>query len=227
MLPKKENNFTKLSALQGPFRRSYCGNRTDYVDTYGCLYKKSVFTEVGGFDPGMGYGEDMELSGRVMNKGYCFHFINEPLIGMAFRSTLRKYTSNQIKKVAHAVICYLRPKGTKITGGATGPTDYAQSLIPVAFLIAAFPLAFLLQAWLVAVALAMALLLLLTLNISFIRFVFNNRGSAKLSRYWQFSLLFYLIVRCLSWTCGLIYGMWLLLSHPSLMRYPGGETKGS
>ena len=222
-LLNKENDLTKISAMQGPFRRRYCAGRTDYVDTYGCLYKKSILKEVGGFDSRMRYGEDMELSGRVINKGYSFHFINKPLIGMAFRSTLREYVLNQIKKVAHGVIWYLRPRGMKIIGGSTGPADYAQGLLPIAFLIS---LPFL-QAWQLPVALAIALLLLLALNIPFIRFVLANRDRAELSKHWPFTLLFYLIVRCLSWSSGLMYGIWLLLRHPSIMRYPTTEGEGS
>lgn len=225
-LLNKENDFVKISAMQGPFRRRHCTDRTDYIDTYGCLYKKSAFMDVGGFDPKLRYGEDTDLSNRVINKGYSFCFINKPLIGMTFRSNLRKYVLNQINKVSHAFIGYLRPKGSRVVGGSTGLADYLQTLIPIAFLIAAFTVAFIAQAWLVAVALAIALLLLLALNITFIGFVLNNRGSDKLSRYWPFSLLLYLIVRCLSWTCGLIYGMWLLLSHPSLIRYTEVASKG-
>lgn len=222
-LLNRENNFAKISAMQGPFRRSCCTERTDYVDTCGCLYKKSILKEVGGFDPRMRHGEDMELSGRVMNKGYSFHFINKPLIGKSFRSNLREYLSDQIKKVAYGVIWYLRPRGIKIIGGPTGPADYTQGLLPIAFLIS-IPF---LAVWQVPVALAVALLLLLALNIPFIRFVFTDRSRAELSKYWPFTLLLYLIVRCLSWSSGLMYGMWLLLRNPSIMRYPIGESKAS
>lgn len=222
-LLNKKNDFVKISAMQGPFRRRYGTERTDYVDTYGCLYKKSILKEVGGFDPRMRHTEDRDLCCRVINKGYSFHFINKPLIGMEFRSNLWEYVLNQVKKVAHSVICYLRPRGIKIIGGSTGPADYAQGLLPVAFFIS---LPFL-RAWQLPVALGIALLLLLALNISFIRFVFVHRDRAELSTYWPLTLLFYLIVRCLCWGSGLMYGIWLLLRHPSMMRYPTAESKGS
>ena len=224
-LLNKKNEFVKFSAMQGPFRRRHCTERTDSLSTSGCLYKKSVLKEVGGFDPRMNYGEDMELSSRITNQGYSLHFINKPLIGVEFTDNLREYLSQQINRVAHSVILYLRPKGMKVAGGSTGPADYTQGLLPIAFLISV-PFLAVLAAWQVPIALAIALLLLLILNIPFIHFVFTNRGSAELSRYWLFSLLSYLIVRCLCWGSGLIYGMCLILRHPSTLRHPIAESKG-
>ena len=216
-LLNKDNDFVKIAWLERYFRHSYSPERTNHLGASGCIYNKSVFKEIGGFDPRMSPAEDMDLSIRVASKGYTLFLIKKPLISVEYRTNLSKYMLSQVIKIAHMVMIYFKRKRAvkRIAASYTGYADQAQGLLPIAFLVS---LAFL-QGFQILIALGIALLILLTLNMRFMRSVFVSRNRAGLGKSWPITLLFYLVVRSLSWSGGLIYGMWLVTRY-RLMRYP-------
>jgi glycosyltransferase involved in cell wall biosynthesis len=216
-LLNKDNNFVKIAWLERYYRHSYSPERTNHLGGSGCIYKKSIFEEIGGFDPRTSPSEDMDLSIRVASMGYILFLIKKPLISVEYRTNLSKYMLSQVSKIAHMVMIYFKRKGTvdRIATSYTGYADQAQGLLPIAFLVS---LAFL-RGFQILIALGIALLILLVLNMWLMRFVFVRRNRAELGKSWPVTLLFYLFVRSLSWGGGLIYGVWLVARYRHV-RYP-------
>lgn len=62
-----------------------------YPRSYSMGVRKSVFDEVGGFDPAMRYGEDIDFSMRVKEAGYAIGLVEDTYVYHKRRSTFRSF----------------------------------------------------------------------------------------------------------------------------------------
>lgn len=209
-LTNRENDFAKISWLEKYFRLSSSSEKVDHLGTSGCLYRKSVIESVGGFNGNFLEAEDMDLSFRVKKQGGILYLIKKPLIHVYYPSSWKVYFRDQIRKSAYLILFRWKSRSDwgKVGSSYSGLTDYIQSLFLYAFL---FCLLFAKLDYLLAISTGALLLLLLGLNARFIAFVFRNRTKIELSPFSPIVILFYLIIRALSWSLGLMYSVILIL----------------
>jgi len=214
-LINRDNDFIKIAWLERDFRHHYSPEKTTHLGGSGLIYKKTVFQEIGGFEPIFSPAEDMELSTRLAKHGYTSKLLKKPLISVKLRTDVLKYMLSQVIKIGHMVMIAFKPRSTRrIASSYSGLNDYIQGLLPILCVGSLLFLPFI-QIYQFLIGLALALLILLTLNIKFAFFLNSSRNRADLSRFWPAVFIFYLIIRSISWGAGLIYGLWLVVLYKS------------
>lgn len=210
--PLNRSQFAELAWLEKYHKLLALPERPNHIGSSGCLYKKTVFLELGGFNTTLLAAEDMDLCNRVREKGYDLVFIKKRLLRVLYPDNLAQYFCDQARKGGYVVLFYWQTKGSRAEGGNyTGLLDYVQPLFPFIFLVSLFFLDGL-QIIMVAVVL---FLLLLGINAPYLRFLFNERKNFDIGLGWTLLVPFYLITRSIIWGIGLLYGLFLVASSLS------------
>lgn len=205
ILNVEKNDFIMISHKEKCFRHIMSPDRTDHIGTSGCVIRKSVFLEVGGFNPEFSAAEDTELSHKIRKKGYELILVNKPLIGVTYPNRLSRYFLIQIRNSAFLVY-FISMNVERVSGNKySGLLDYIQSVFPTVFILS-------LSGGLYVILLAILLfsLSLILINIRYLRYLNNHKN--ELSKFWFSSALFYLLVRSIAWNIGLLYGLFLRVS---------------
>jgi glycosyltransferase involved in cell wall biosynthesis len=182
--------------------------RTDHLGASGCIYRKDVLLDVGCFDTKLLAAEDVDLSNRIIKKGYHIFLIRKQLLLVEYPNNLYEYFYSQLKKSAFLVLFYSRSSGTsgRFESSYSNLCEYIQSLFPYAFLLVSI---FFKDLYLVTLFLLLFFLLIL-LNRNFMAFAFHRRTFAKHSAVWPAKLILYLLFRSFVWGLGLIFGCYLI-----------------
>ena len=205
LLNAEKSDFVIISQKEKCFRHIMSPDRTDHIGTSGCVIKKEVFLEVGGFNPEFLAAEDIELSHKIRKKKYKIILVKKFLINVTYPNKLSKYLLTQIRKSAF-VVYFISMNVERVSGNKySGLHDYVQSIFPTVFILS-------LPGGLYIISLAILLFIfsLVLVNIGFLRYLSNHK--IELSKFWFISALFYLLVRSVAWNTGLLYGLFLRLS---------------
>lgn len=210
-LLNKKNDLVKIAWLERDFRFRSSHEKTDHLGASGCVYKKNIFLEVGGFDAELLAAEEWTLSRMVRRRGYTLLLIKKPLISVEYQDTPLRYMTSQVKKSAYVLLFHSKVKATKRRFGSSysGLVDYIQALLPPVFFLSLF----FIQDFRLAISMGVLSFLLFAINAPFVRFVISNSNRAELSKFKLVILMFYLVLRSLSWSLGLIYGTYLIVKH--------------
>ena len=205
--PLNHSKFAKLVWLEKYHKLLALPERTSHIGSSGCLYKRAIFLELGGFNTRLPAAEDMDLCGRVREKGYDLIFIKKQLLGVLYPDNLVQYFFDQVKKGGYLVLFHWQLKGSRAKDGAyTGLLDYIQALFPFAFLSSLF----LLNGFQRMIASVILFLLLLVINAPYLRLFFNERKNLRIGVRWTLFVPLYLVIRSIIWGIGLLYGLFLV-----------------
>ena len=205
LLNAEKNDFVIISHKEKCFRHIMSPDRTDHIGTSGCVIKKRVFLEVGGFNPEFSAAEDTELSHKIRKKEYEIILVKKSLISVTYPDSVSRYFLTQIRNSAFLV--YFISTNVKRASGNkySGLHDYVQSIFPTVFILS-------LLGGLYVISLTILLLIfsLILINTGFLRYLKSHK--TELSKFWFLSTLFYLLVRSVAWNIGLLYGLFLRVS---------------
>ena len=205
LLNAKKRDFVIISHKEKCFRHIMSPDRTDHIGTSGCVIKKRVFLEVGGFNPEFSAAEDTELSHKIRKKEYELILVKKPLISVTYPNRLSRYFLTQIRNSAFLVY-FISTNAERASGNKySGMHDYVQSIFPTVFILS-LPGGL----YVISIAILLFILSLILVNIGFLRYLSNHK--VELSKFWFISALFYLLVRSVAWNIGLLYGLFLRLS---------------
>lgn len=201
-------NFSKINWIYHLHRYENSLGETDHLGTSGLVCKKDIFLECDGFDPNMLAGEDMYLSYKISSKNYKLIRLKESLISIELPESPIDYMRNQIKKSAYTIVFIMKKTRlkSKFVNDYIGMKESINSLFPILsilifILLPSFELiSLLLQGTL--------FFLFIGLNSSFIKkSILFARKEKNLNYSWVINLLFYILLRSISWSLGLIYGI--------------------
>lgn len=84
--------FTQLE-VEEKYDRMARQTQIDFIDTYSAGYRRDIFLDNGGFDPGLTYSmlEDQDLSFRLAAKGYKMVFAPQARVYHQHAASLRRY----------------------------------------------------------------------------------------------------------------------------------------
>jgi len=151
----------------------------DFVGTYNCAYRKSIFRKIYGFDESflVASGEDPELSFRMKKAGHKIVFRPKAIVLHSHPDTLKKYLKQKYNRAFWKVFLYKRhPK--KVFGDVYTP----KTLLPQIFFTGLALLSLLLTfvySWIIYFFLIF-ILLSLFMNYNFYRFVLKKERSILL-----------------------------------------------
>lgn len=205
LLNAEKRDFVIISHKEKCFRYIMSPDRTDHIGTSGCVIKKKVFLEVGGFNPEFLAAEDTELSHKIRKEGYEIILVKKSLISVTYPNRLSRYFFTQIRNSAFLVY-FISTNVERASGNKySGLHDYVQSIFPTVFILS-------LLGGLYVISLTILLLIfsLILINTGFLRYLSNHK--VELSKFWFISALFYLLVRSVAWNIGLLYGLFLRVS---------------
>jgi cellulose synthase/poly-beta-1,6-N-acetylglucosamine synthase-like glycosyltransferase len=104
----------------------------DFVDTYAAAYRRDVFVEQGGFDPGFRFDEDQEFSFRLAAAGYKMVFARTAIVYHQHPSRLRAYAKRKAQLGRWKVQVHLRYPLKAASDSYTPWTQKAQiGLLPL------------------------------------------------------------------------------------------------
>lgn len=217
----KEGVLSSLVWFETRLRYINLPDKTNHIGTSGSIFKKDIFLDVGGFNPKLLAAEDMDIANKITKKGYEIVLLRKPLIKIRYPNSIVEYSLSQIKKSAYMVYSYLTSeRASKKSSSYTNLKDPLQAVMPFLF----FSLAVLSPNIMLIILFGILLFLsLICINVSYIQFVFQNRDKEKLSRFWPVALQFYLVVRALVWSVGLLYGFYLTISDK--LRSPASNIE--
>lgn len=195
-----EKRFVLVSYYEKRFRHIESPASTGHLGASGLVIKKSVFIDVGGFNPKLLAAEDAELSYKIRANGYELLLLNKPLITVTYPDRILGYITTQIRNSSFLV--YSSSINLKASSGYkySGWRDYVQSIFPTIFIFAIAagtrPIFFILLIY---------ILLHIIININFLKYIYRHRIELGMS--WLILSVFYLLIRSLAWNIGLFYGI--------------------
>ncbi len=202
----KESLIARYVGYEIGFRHEKEKRFTDFLGTYCCAYKKSIFLEFGGFDEKFltASGEDPELSFRISRK-HKLLFDKKMFVWHPHPDSLKKYLRNQYWRAYWRVLMYKKfPK--KILGESyTGKEIPMASAFMLLFLLTLFLSAF--QDYFIYVSL-LCLLLFYSVYYRFFRFVIEKEKMQVLYA------LIILPIRTVICFLGFLYGL-AKIKYPS------------
>ncbi len=205
--PLNHSKFATLVWLEKYHKLLALPERTSHIGSSGCLYKRTVFLKLGGFNTRLLAAEDMELCNRAREKGYDLIFIKERLFRVLYPDNLVQYFFDQVRKGGYLVLFHWQIKGSRAGGGSyTGLLDYIQALFPFAFLSSLF----FLDGFKIAIVGVILFLLLLGINAPYLGLFFNERKNLRIGVRWTLFVPLYLVIRSIIWGIGLLYGLFLV-----------------
>lgn len=208
LLNAERSDFVVISFKEKRYRHAISSEKTDHIGASGCVIKKSVFQEVGGFNPRFTAAEDAEISHRIRKMGYELVLIKMPLIGVTYPNRISRYFSTQIRNSAFFVL-FISMNAERLSGNKySGLLDYIQSIIPTIFI-----LFFFYDFHINFILFSLISIFLILINIKFFLYLANH--NEKLSKYWFLSTFAYIITRSVAWNIGLLYGLFLRVSKKS------------
>jgi len=145
----------------------------DFVGTYNCAYRKSIFSKFGGFDKSFSEasGEDTELSFRISKAGYKIVFQSKAIVYHLHPDNLVSYLKQKIKRAYWKVLLHM-----KHTKKVLGDTYTPKTLFPQV-LLTGLALIFMLLTFLdIRMILASLFLIFISLllNVKFYMFVWKR-----------------------------------------------------
>jgi cellulose synthase/poly-beta-1,6-N-acetylglucosamine synthase-like glycosyltransferase len=104
----------------------------DFVDTYAAAFRRELFFEQGGFDPGFQFDEDQEFSFRLARAGYAMVFAPEAIVYHLHPSGLWSYARRKSQIGRWKVRVHLRHPAKAASDSYTPWTQKAQmALLPL------------------------------------------------------------------------------------------------
>ena len=203
LLNTPKSDIIQISFKEKCFRHMLSPCRTDHIGASGCLVRKNVFLNVGGFTSSLRAAEDSDLSNKIREINFDIILIKEPLISVTYPNKLSQYFLNQIRNSSYHTIFILN-RIKRVTGNKySGMLDYIQSILPSIFICS-----MVLSPGKLNILVALILLLFL-INIHFFRYLLNSKK--ELSNFWPINAMIYLTVRSIAWNIGLFNGIFLYL----------------
>jgi len=105
----------------------------DFVASYNCAYRKTIFTKLGGFNEKFTQAEDADLSFRVTKKNYKIKFQPSAYVYHYHPDTLIKYLKQKFWRGYWKVFLYSKHKRKFL-----GDTYTPKTLLPQIFLLSMF-----------------------------------------------------------------------------------------
>jgi len=104
----------------------------DFIDTYAAAYRRDVFSEQGGFDPGFQFDEDQEFSFRLARAGYRMIFAPAAIVYHQHPARLWAYARRKFQLGRWKVRVHLRHPSKAASDSYTPWTQKAQiALLPL------------------------------------------------------------------------------------------------
>ncbi len=174
--------IARLIQLEYEFRyeRMERFDRIDFVDSHSAGYRRAVLLQSGGFDTGFSTpsAEDIDLSFRLAQRGYCMIFQRDAWVWHQHPSSLRRYLRRKAQYGWWRARLYLRYPD-KIRGDThTDPVLKIQFAVLVLFVVSALCIVFWRPA---AIASAVALLILISTTLPFARWAWTRDKQVALA----------------------------------------------
>jgi cellulose synthase/poly-beta-1,6-N-acetylglucosamine synthase-like glycosyltransferase len=199
----KESSIARFSQYEIEQRYEKMKNATniDFVGSYNCAYRKSVFTKFGGFDEKMIQGEDPDLSFRI-SKNHKIVFEPSAYVYHKHVSDLITFSKRKFQRAYWKAFLYKRHKG-KVLKNVYTPAN----LMPQTFFFALSLISLLLSPFNMSFFYLGILLMFLSylLNYHLINYIWKKESGLLAT---SFVLIF---IRNLFSSLGLTYGIMHLL----------------
>ncbi len=156
----------------------------DFVGTYNCAYRRSIFMELNGFSESFGHkkkavanAEDPEFSFRMKKKGYKIVFQPKAIVSGDHPDTLWKYLMKKKSRAYWKVLLYKKHPLKTFGDAYTPKTLFPQIFLTGLFMAFIFLSVFELKLFYLSL---ISLFLSLALNLNFYRFVWKKEKKVAL-----------------------------------------------